>query len=175
MADEKLEQVTTGATVRKRSLGIIEEKPSTVGSHLRDDVLVPGIKKILNDIIKSASDWFFFGVKGAPVDRHRPLGGNVQYSNYYDRPVASAARPSTTFSPEDVVMSTRGDAETVLVRMQEYLGRYGTVPASKLYDLNGIRCPYTAENYGWRNLDNARVREVRGGYIIDFPKMEALN
>ena len=54
--------------------------------------------------------------------------------------------------------------------MCELIDTYQMVKVADLYDLVGISCDYTANNYGWTNLRNASVERVRDGYILKLPK-----
>lgn len=77
-------------------------------------------------------------------------------------------------SYNDIVFTSRGDAEEVLSRMEELLEHFNAVSVADLFDMAGVSCNYTDNNYGWTNLREARVERVCGGYTIRLPKATTL-
>lgn len=72
---------------------------------------------------------------------------------------------------KNVKFSNRGDAERVLARLEDIIYKNRYVSLLDFYDLTGQPTKSTDSNYGWTNLDRARVDRLRGdnGYIIHFP------
>lgn len=72
---------------------------------------------------------------------------------------------------EDVIFSTRADAEDTLFKLQELAKTYGSARVSDLYDLIGLCSSYLSNNYIWlpHSLNRCKVLRVRDGYIIDLP------
>lgn len=89
--------------------------------------------------------------------KNGPQGAKVSYRSY-----------------NDIVFSNRGDAEEVLSGMLELFEHFKVVSVADLFDLAGLRCNYTDNNYGWTNLQDARVERVCGGYVIRLPKATKL-
>ena len=54
--------------------------------------------------------------------------------------------------------------------MDELLETYKMVTVADFYDLVGVTCDYTDNNYGWTSLRSAEVVRVRDGYIIKLPR-----
>ena len=81
-------------------------------------------------------------------------------------------RPVREF--DDIILATRDEAESVLNRMYDLLGDYKMVTVAELYTMVGISGDFTNENWGWRNLQSAKIRRVRDGYLIDLPRPEEL-
>ena len=75
-----------------------------------------------------------------------------------------------SYSYDDIILSTRGEAEDVLSRMDELIETYGLVRVADLYDLVGITGNYTDNKYGWMNIRNAEIIRVRDGYMIKMPR-----
>ena len=69
----------------------------------------------------------------------------------------------------DFIFETRGEAERVLDAMDELIELYGTVSVANVYYLAGEWVPYTATNYGWKNLNTASVVRVCNGYKLRLP------
>lgn len=72
---------------------------------------------------------------------------------------------------KNVKFGNRGDAERVLARLEDIIYKNRYVSLLDFYDLTGQPTRSTDSNYGWTNLDRARVDRLRGdnGYIIHFP------
>lgn len=85
-----------------------------------------------------------------------------------DRENYSEGRPD--FDLDNIVFSTREEADIVLTRMEDYMDDYGQVTVGYLMELMDESCPYTAEYYGWRNLDRASIRRVRNGHQLMLPR-----
>ena len=107
--------------------------------------------------------------RGVSVNR------NVTYHDYNgysrdDRRYASSGNSSRRFDYDDIVFSTAADADAVLDQLYFMIRKYGLARVSDLYDMCELTAPYTAHNYGWTNLDRARVVATRGGYIIELPR-----
>ena len=56
------------------------------------------------------------------------------------------------------------------MRMDELIEKFKVASVADLYDLVGVSCDYTANNYGWTNLRNASVVRVRDGYLLKLPR-----
>ena len=66
---------------------------------------------------------------------------------------------------------SRGDAERILTKMEDIIYKNRFVSLLDFYDLTGQPTRSTDDNYGWTNLDRAKVERLRSdnGYIIRFP------
>lgn len=177
--EKKIEKVVQGKVkTKKRSEAskladiFISEDVANVKSYVLMDVLVPAIKKAISDIVTNGIDMILYGESGRT--RRNSPASRVSYSQYYDRnrrdrdrePVAQRAN----YSYNDVLLETRGDAEDVLMRMDELVATYGMVSVADLNDLVGITGQYTDNNYGWTNIKSAYVQRVRDGYLLKLPR-----
>lgn len=178
------EPIVSGTVKKQSSLttfgkSIVSEDADTVGKHVRDDIFIPTLKKFITDIVKSTVDWFIYGVKGNPNNPPRTTS-NVSYGSYYSRPTYSSpsyANPITNggFALDIVEIADRGSAEVVLQRLKDDIARYGCVSCGAYYEYVGVKAPYTAENFGWRDLTSACVeRRSNGSYSINFPRIQSL-
>lgn len=72
---------------------------------------------------------------------------------------------------EDIVFSTRAEAETVLFKLQEQAKIYGSARVSDLYELSDLACSYLMDRYIWlpNSLRGINVVSVTDGYMIDLP------
>ena len=173
----KVEAVTTGARVKKKGANkfaevFLSEDVSNVKSYILMDVLVPSVKKALYDVVTNGIDMILFGETGR--SKRTSNADRVSYSRFYDRrddrrrdePVSRIR----AYSHDEVRIPTRGEAEEILARMDEIVATYGMVSVADYYELAGVTCEYTDNNYGWTSVRSARVERTRDGYIIKMPK-----
>ena len=90
-------------------------------------VIVPGIQRLLSDVIKNTVDGIIYGIRGIRPDRGNAR--NISYSSYYDRntigansniptiPTSMYAK-SNVYSVNDVIFYDRGEAEETLLRLR---------------------------------------------------------
>ena len=177
---KKVEKVVTGNVKTRKKSGVsklkdtfISEDISNVKSYILMDVLIPSAKKAISDIVRDGIDMMLWG------DAHRGRSSSsasyVSYRSYSDRDRRDnryeSSRSRTIYEPEDIILDSRVEAETVLERMNELLDNYGIVSVADLYDLVGKSCDYTANRYGWTNIRNAEPIRVRDGYLLKMPKV----
>lgn len=166
--------------VRKFTDVFISEDASNVKNYILMDVIVPSIKKAIYDLVMGTLDMTFYGGRGGST--RRPTADKVSYQNYdyssasrRDERSYNRTRTASGYTYDDIVVDTRGEAETVLTRMDEIMEEYGTVRVADLYDLVGVTGQYTDNNYGWTNIRNAEIVRVRDGYKIKMPRALPLN
>ena len=155
---------------RKLTDVFIAEDAANVKNYVLFDVIVPSIKKALYDLVVGALDMTLFGGRGGSNSK-RSISDKVSYRDYNSiskRDERSYGNTVTTsgYSYDD----TRGEAESVLSRMDEIIDEYDSVRVADLYDLVGITGDYTDNKYGWTNIRNARVVRTRDGYKIEMPR-----
>ena len=141
------------------------------------DVLIPAIKKAISDIVTNGIDMLLYGESGGK--RSGSVASKVSYRNYYDqrrdREDPTVQRAKTGYRYDEVVFDTRGDAESVLMRMEEIIEEYGMVAVADLYDLADIKGTHTDFKYGWTDLRAAVPTRVRDGYVLRLPKAMPLS
>lgn len=178
---KKVQKVVKGTVKTKKKNSIskltdvfVSEDIHTVGHFIFTDVVVPTVKKVIVDIITEGANMFFFGDRGRG-GRSSSNSSYISYRSYSDRRDAPTDRVRTGYSHEDIILESRGEAEEVLIRMDELIDTYGTASVADLYDLVGKSCHYTDHKYGWTNLRNAEPVRVRDGYMLKLPKAGPIN
>lgn len=179
--EKKVEKVVTGAVTTRKKSGLqkfasefISEDAKNIKSYVFGEVLIPAIKKAISDIVTDGIDMILYG--GTRPGGKRSVADRVSYRNYYDRDGRTSrdTRPAsvnTGYSYDDIVLSSRGEAQEVLDRMDELVSTYGVVSVADLYDLVGITGNYTDNKYGWTSVRSAEVVRTRdGGYMIKMPR-----
>lgn len=178
-AEKKIEKVVTGkVTTKKKSAfskltdEFISEDAKNVKTYVFGEVLIPAIKKAIFDIVTDGIDMILYGEtrKG----NRRSTADRVSYRNYsdgYSRPARDTrATTVSRYSYDDIILSSRKEAEDVLDRLYELMDTYGLVRVADLYDLVGITGQYTDNKYGWTNMHNVDIIRVRDGYMIKMPR-----
>lgn len=176
--EKRVEKVVTGKVVTKQKSKFskvanefVSGDAHSVGSYVVRDVLIPALKKLISDIVTDGTDILLYGESGKRG--RRSTADRFSYSNCYNG--SSTARsnngPLTSrYSYDDIVLTSRGEAQDVLDRMFELMDTYGLVRVADLYDLVGITGSYTDNKYGWTNIQSAEIVRVRDGYLIKMPR-----
>lgn len=181
--EKKLTPVITGTAEARKKTGlgklagsIIVEDARSVGSYILTDVLIPALKKSIDDIVSNGIHMMLYGK--AAESRGGSTISRVSYNGYYQRKAEEPLRAgsnSSVFEYDDIVFNTRGDAEAVLTAMEDIIDQYQAVSVGDLYELSNVPSPnYTVNKYGWTSLRSAQVIRCRDGFIIQFPKATVL-
>lgn len=182
--ERKLEKVVNGETktrkkseVKKFANIFIPEDTEDVKSYILMDVIVPGIKNAIADVVSI----MLFGEAGRLGRGGRGDRSKISYQKYYrddrdDRRDYSRPRSAAGFDYDDILFETRGDADLVLDQLESAIANYGIASVADLYDLAGITCrSYTANKYGWTDIRSAKVVRIRDGYILQLPRTVQIN
>lgn len=189
-AERNIVPVVTGKAVRrKRSLGkrmreaFIGDDDRTLMEFLAQDVIMPNIRNLLFEAGQSSLERSLFG----SARPHRggigqdPRGMPRNYNGITrggPRPIETRglshqARATHDFG--EMVIELRSDALSVLEGMYAILDEYGIVTVSDMYRLAGYPSEFTDRNWGWEDLMGATARPVRGGYLLDLPRPQAIH
>jgi hypothetical protein len=177
-SEKRVEKVVHGKVKAKKNElrtwtdMFISEDVANVKNYIIMDVIIPSVKKAFYDVIVGALDMSLYGGRG---NGKRPTADKVSYINYNDpsrreERTRHSTRTASGYSYDDITVETRGEAETVLTRMDEIMEAYEQVRVADLYDLVGITGDYTDNKYGWTNMRNARIVRTRDGYKIEMPR-----
>lgn len=181
LPEKKVEKVVHGTVKTRKKTGIekiksifVSEDAGNIKSYVIWDVLIPGLKKAVWDIVTNALDMSLYGGNG---NRNRSPASSASYRPYgsfYNRGRPDERRSykdrvATSYDINNIILETKGEAEDVLSRMDELVDIYGLVSVADLYDLLGTVGSYTDNKYGWtstRGMDSVRVRD---GYLLRLP------
>lgn len=174
--------IVSGARVRKKSEArklvdvFMPEDVEKVKSHIIFDVLIPSAKKAVYDMVTNGIEMILYGESGA---HKSSTSSKISYRQFYDdrnnRRQERPERLNSVVDFEDIILEHRGEAESILERMDELVSMYGMASVADMYDLVGITAPYTANNYGWTDIRNAKVVRIRDGYVIKMPRVRPLD
>lgn len=193
--EKKVEKVITGGVkTQKKGLGRKfmssldgGDDTETIKTYLWWDVLVPAAKDLISDMVTSGVEMFLYGsTKGSRTTRNRGYS-NIDYSR---RSRVPAQRPTQQYGNtrqnysvqrraihnfDDIILETRGEAELVLSQLAELVEMYEQASVADLYDMIGVSSSFVDNKYGWRNVASAGTSRVRGGYILNLPRVEELD
>lgn len=187
LPEKKVESVVTGTTSTKKKSSVtkiadvfLPEDVSSVKDYILRDVIIPKVRNMLHDIGAEAWD-SFWGISGR--SSNRPVASRVSYTSYdkYSRRGNDAQdrrpRQRTGVDYDDIVFSSRGDAEVVLDRMDELCDQYQAVSVADMYELADVSNDnYTLNKYGWTDIHEAKIVRLSGGdYTIKMPKAMPLD
>lgn len=181
--EKKLDKVVTGAAKTKkksearRFLNIfVPDDAENVKSSILSDVIVPGVKAAIADVISIV----LFGDTGR-IGSRKSGGSRIAYQKYYDdrrddRREYGRPRAAVGFEYDDIIFETRGDADLVLDQLESAIAKYEVASVADLYDLAGVTCRnYTANRYGWSDIQSAKVVRTSEGYVIRLPRAVQIN
>lgn len=177
----EVEKVVSGKVKTKKKSGpskfvesFISEDAANIKSYLIDDLAVPTLKKFLFEAGRDILEMALFGRTGGG-SRRESGRSRVSYGEYYDRgrerrdSMRSVGR--NRFDYDELIFETRGEAERVYDEMCKIIKRYNLVTVAAMYDLADVPIEYTANNYGWTNLNvHEPIKRVHDGYILNLPK-----
>lgn len=180
---KRVEKIASGQAVApKRTMkdylhGFLSKGSKSIGAYLLEDVLAPAAQKTAVDLAKAVSDTFVTGIStvvyhGEPPKRQSTPASRVSYASYYEQRDRGYSPPPRTTSYDDVSFETRGEAEEVLAAMDDLMQTYQLVRVSDLYEMAGLTCDYTNNNYGWTDISTARVERSRydNRFVIRMPR-----
>lgn len=156
------------------------DSAQSVGQYLLMDVVVPGTKNIISDLVTQGINRLLYG-SSRPTNGVRSVVGSSGYGKFFNgggstqqtpTQLTQQARQNHSFG--EIVLQSRGDAEIVIESLRELIEQYGNAKVTNLYSLVGISSDFTDQKYGWTNLARAGVIQIREGYLLDLPRPEVL-
>lgn len=197
-AKPKQEQVVAAGRVkikkqsawRKAKHRIFEQEGKEIKDYVVNDVVIPAAKETLWTAVSNGLEILLYGEARHSVRRSGGLLGGQRYGNYVSYNSISSNRNNTSpiksglgasasirnsLSLDDFIFQSRGEALDILDRMSAILTDYGIVTVADLYDMCGLKTPYTYNNYAWRDLSTAGVSLTRDGYLLNLPTPQVLD
>lgn len=160
---------------------IVAEDAKSIGPFIYEEVIVPNLKNVLRDIVVGSTDRALYGRlqsgrTAGPVTSILGRGSSIrtQYERMSEEPrrISREARARHVF--DDIILTTHSEAELVLDALIERCAKYGSATVADLYDYLGQTSNHADRNWGWTNLDSAKVQQTRAGFLLDLPRTEPL-
>lgn len=191
-----IEQVTTGKVVaRPKSLGSRFKGIFFTGDfrNSRDfvfsDVLLPALRNMAADAVSKGFEKLIYGDRmDTRRGRPTPYGYSAPRTSY-NRPTSYQASrgvnlpdqtpyrqapPQRRKGAGEIILVSREEAENVLERLSDIVDKYEMASVADLYDLIGLPSQYTDNKWGWHNVANSDIRQIREGYLLELPPEEPL-
>lgn len=178
----------------KRSF--VKEDVVDIRDYVIFEIIIPGIRKGVFDAIVGTAAQIFgisvpssFGSLRSGQQKSRLTPHERRYRDYssisqgqpFEYSSDSRVRRYDRFYASDWTFDYKEDADSALEQLIDICDDRGYVTVAKFFalvDPNGTmqgKHPYTNNDYGWRNLDNATVKFSHGeGYYLDLPPARPL-
>lgn len=187
LPEKNVEQVTTGVVIEKKpSLGrkfkniFFGGEFKGASRYIAADVLFPAFRNLIVDATTKGIERMVYGESSMQRRRHPDYRPRVQYNN----PMAARDRPRLPNQPlasqrmrrdaNNLVLTSREEAELVLERLIDILDKYEVASVADLYDLTGLPSSHVDNKWGWTYLNNTEIRQVRDGFLLDLPPTEEI-
>lgn len=175
-------KVVKKSLFKKMSETFIGNDIVDVRDYLIEDVIIPTFKDLIADVVKGGIETLLFGESSGRGSRRNSGGkSNVSYYKYYDDKKGGSSKRSQTRSRsrkycDDILVSTRGEAEDVRDQIHELMSEYGQVSVAAVYEMVNIPDHYTDHHYGWTDISSLTISRCRdGGWLINLPPIESLD
>lgn len=192
--DKNIKRVTSNEPVRRKKSLSKQFKETFVGGDAKTavryvmfDVLIPAAKDMIAEAGAQGLEKLIYGEtrggrrgRGVTPPPDGPTG-YVSYNRYAmgsrqaapQRVMSRRARSQHDF--DEIVLTSRVEAEEVIDRLFEVVSQYGSATVSDLYELVGLPSTHTDNKWGWRDIRGAGVTRVRGGFLLDLPEPQPLD
>jgi hypothetical protein len=191
--EKDIQPVVTGQViVQKRSLGrkfrdlFIEADIKSVMRYVVSDVLLPAARNTIVDASTKGIERMMYGESAI---RRRNWGTGPRITTYnspinrgYRDGVPPRNAPPVTPGPrtlrnarDDFILSSREEGELLIERMQDILDTYEVVSVADLNALVGFPTSHIDNKWGWHQLGDVQVRQVREGFLVDLPQAEPID
>jgi len=183
--DTPVKAIVTGRVTRKKQpLGkkfkesFFNTDGVQIGDYILNDVLLPGAKQIVYDIVMNGLGLSLFGqTMSHTTKRHGGSSGLTNYrsaSNKSPQQRTISNRAKATHSFDDILIDDKFEAEGVLEMMAVLIDEYDQCTVADLYSMVSITSTHADKKYGWTNISSAYVKRDIQGYILILPKTEVL-
>jgi len=201
-AQEKKKAKPEKEVVEKVVVGVVVQKPKSLGRKFKDiflggdakqaagyvgrDVLLPALRNLIVDMVTKGAERLVYGesMRGrrpGGIDYSARYRGGVQYNRPLDprdprerSPLAPPRIRQNRHDMNDVVLSSKEEAELVIERLADILDKYDVVSLADLYDLLGLQTSHVDNKWGWTDLRGVTVRQIRTGYLLELPVLDEI-
>jgi len=155
------------------------DSPRNIGRRIFDDIMVPNIKRGLEQAAGAFISGMLWGDTGGSMPSNVVRGNLMRVSgNSYSQmstqnAMQLASRANTMRSGggyKDLTLASADEAQMLLARMYELLNDYRVVAVGDLYEAAGITPSISDNSYGWTSLDGARISQTRDGFLLELPR-----
>lgn len=193
---KNVEKVIVGEVVEKEPGFGHKVKHIFFGGDVKDvaqfvfyEKALPGLRDMLFDMGSDGWHRMLYGIGGkrgpapqqsrqkttynsSPVRRYMdPRGQGAPSPN---RPGSYSPGPRRQQEMNDIILTTREDAQRVLDTMNACVEQYQVVSLADLKELVGLPQAHIDQKWGWTFLTSSEIRQVREGFLLELPKLEEI-
>lgn len=190
--EKNLDKVVKGEViVKKKGLGrrakdlVLAADLKGAAKYVLISVMIPNIRNL---IFEAGDTWWKQIVYRGEPSRRSGLPGSsyrVQYNNPIQRqqyppdpryapPVQQGPRRSQRSSQDDLILSSRQEAEEVLTHLNDIIEKYDCASVFDLHELVGIPSNHAEQKWGWGSLVGTPIHQVREGFLLALPPAEPI-
>lgn len=201
--EKHVEKIVTGPVITRKPSGMrrlrqsfIKGDATSVGEHVLWNVLVPAAQDIVAQMGSTFIDMMIYGENRnrfgqgiLGMNRPQQTQGPTSKFNYAGISAGGGSQLITNtaaqqmqnvpnkerFVPHEVIVSSRAEAEAIVLAMDKLIERYTAVTVADLYRMIGRSIDYTDDKWGWKNLENADAKRVGQGVLLVLPLPEPLD
>lgn len=147
-----------------------------------EDTIVPAIKGMVAEGIKSGVDMliygryqdnFYSGNNSSRTQARTPSTRKTNYSGSYERKNGYARHRNMV---EPVSFESNRDAVDVLKELDDIIRQYGFARVSDFYDITGYTEIQHNDNlFGWRSVRDCTVKHTRDGWVLYMSEPEDID
>lgn len=194
-AEEKPVAIEGKVTRRRPSMGkrmatLFATEGQSFGEHLVEQVIIPTIKSTILTVIAQSGDALRMSFEsmlfpgqtpkpGQPPRASYPGSGPTPYNTFANQNATpTVRREGGTYQPvrrSNVVdnlfieTSDRRVPDGILQELDYRITRQGHCSVGEYYEAGGMQSTSTDHTWGWRDIADARVNQVRDGFLIIMP------
>jgi hypothetical protein len=181
--EKKNEKVVKGkVSVKKKSWwsSFITDDIGSIGTYVKDELLIPRIKSIIVDIITGSTERFFDvgPSRSSSTQTAYYKGATTNYNERYKKAKDEPSVKRSKFDLKDLIFENRSDAEDVKDQLEAMIEQYDTASVADLWDFVGKpeEAEFTDNNYGWTigDIRDFKVHYTGNGYRLDLPTTRVL-
>ncbi len=191
-----VERVTVGEVIIRKPTRtqkakdlIIAADFRTVFRHVGTNVLLPALKNMIYDSSSRTVESMLFGERASQQRMYGQQGPRITYNTPVNRGPLSEPRgtryapsvspeprglPIQRYSSDVIILASKEEAEMVLEAMNDIIDAYDVASVQDLKALIGSPIAHTDNKWGWVVLGGVPIRQVREGFLIDFPPPDPL-
>lgn len=188
-------KIVTGEVITRKPSGFkrlrqsfIRGDATSVSEHVLWNVLIPAAKDTLADMGTTFIDMMIYGERrGRTPGGSAPSSGQGSTSKFNYNGISSGGSrlvlggpperveiPGGRYTPTEVIVSSRAEAEAIVEEMLKIIEKYNAVTVADRNRMMGISSQYTDDKWGWTSLENAHLKRVRDGVLLVLPNPEDL-
>lgn len=173
---KKIQTIAQGKTKKKSKLKetFVQEDVNNIKTYVVMDILVPALKKAISDVVTNGVSMLLYG-DTKHTDNKRSNVSYVSYNRMSDRGDRYTSSRRIGYSIDDIILSSKAEAEDVIDAMADLIDTYGVVTIADLYDMVNISGEYTDNKYGWTSVRGFDIIRNRDGYLLKLPKARPID